>query len=68
MHKYFKKISNTDHISEWKSGEVVKPPTTSDNGLAPELSDYGTKTRVKFNGSCLKQYKVTHNHRTVVNI
>ena len=28
---------------------------TSDNSLSPALSYYGTKTRVKFTGSCLKQ-------------
>ena len=71
MHKYFK-ISNTNQISECKSkgfsDEVIEPPTTSDNSLAPELSDYGNKTTVKFNESCLKQDKVTYNHRTVVNI
>ena len=37
------------------SNEVVKPPTTSDNCLAPALSYVGNKTRVKFDGSCLKQ-------------
>ena len=30
MYKYFKKIGNTDNISEWKSkglpNEVIKPP------------------------------------------
>ena len=33
--KLFKKISNTDHISEWKSqglsDEVIKPPAKEDN-------------------------------------
>ena len=29
---------------------------------------YGTKTRVKFSGSCLKQDKATYNHGTIVNI
>ena len=36
--------------------------------LILELSFYGTKTRVEFNGSCLKQDKVTHNHGKIVNI
>ena len=39
------------------SAETIKPPTTSDNSLTPELNYYGTKTRVKFNGSCLQQSK-----------
>ena len=59
--RYFKLIANTDYVSLWKSKELssenIKPPTTSDNILAPALSYYGTKTRVKFNGSCLKQPK-----------
>ena len=42
--------------------------TASNYKITPELSFYGTKTRVEFNGSCLKQDKVTHNHRTIVNI
>ena len=35
MHKYFKKIDNTNYISEWKpkglSDEVIKPPAVPDN-------------------------------------
>ena len=42
--------------------------TTSDNSLTPALSYYGTKTRVKFTGSCLKQSKISYTHRKVVNI
>ena len=29
---------------------------------------YGTKTRVKFNGSCLQQSKISYTHSTIVNI
>ena len=36
--------------------------------LTPDLSYYGTKTRVKFTASCLKQDKITYNHKNVVNI
>ena len=52
LNKYFKLITNTDYISSWKSKGLspgtIKPPTTSDNSLAPIVSYYGTKTRVKF--------------------
>ena len=52
-------ITNTDYISSWKSkglsAESIKPPTTP--SLTPALSYYGTKTRVKFTGSCLKRIK-----------
>ena len=61
LNKYFKVITKTDYVSSWKSkglsAESIKPPTTSDNSLTPALSYYGTKTRVKFVWSCLKQPK-----------
>ena len=72
LNKYFKVIANTDYVSSWKSkglsAETIKPPTTSDNSLTPALSYYGTKTKVKFAGSCLKQPNISCNHRTIVNI
>ena len=40
----------------------------SNYSITPNLSYYGTKTRVEFNGSCLKQDSVTFNHVKVVNI
>ena len=50
------------------SDESIKPPFTSDNSLAPSLSYIGSKTRVKFVGSCLKQDKITFTHGKTVNI
>ena len=62
LNKYFKVITNTDYVSSWKSKglstESIKPPITSDNSLTPELNYYGTRGRVKFTGSCLKQSKI----------
>ena len=47
----------------------MKPPAKSDNSLTPTLNYYyPNKIRVKFNGSCLKQDKITFHHRKVVNI
>ena len=70
--RHFKVIVNTDYVSSWKSkgssAENITRPTTSDNSLAPALSLYGTKTRGKFNGSCLKQPKPPYTHGKVVNI
>ena len=70
--KYLKVIDNTDYVSSWKSKglstETIKPPSTSDNSLTPAVSYYGTKTRVKFIGSCLKQPKISYTHGKVVNI
>ena len=72
MYRYFRVITNTDYISSWKSkglsDESFKPPTTSDNSLNTALDYYGTKTRVKFTGTCLKQSKISYNHGKVVNI
>ena len=59
INKYFKVITNTDYISSWRSkglsSESIKPPTTSGNSLTSILNYYGTKTRIKFTGGCLKQ-------------
>ena len=72
LNKYFKVIDNTDFASSWKSkglsAETIKLPTTSYNSLTPIVSYYGTKTRVKFNGSCLKHSKISYTHGKVVNI
>ena len=62
----------SDYISYWKSkglsSETITLPTTSDNSLTPRLGYDGTKTRVKFSGSCLKQPKPSITHKNVVNI
>ena len=50
------------------SDETINPTSKSDNSLTPTLSYYGTKTRVQFTGSCLKQPKISYNHRAIVNI
>ena len=38
------------------------------HSVTPNLSFYGTKPRVEFSGSCLKQDKVTFNHGKIVNM
>ena len=72
LNKYFKVITSTNYVSSWKSKELsfetIMPPSTSDNSLTPALSYYGTKTRVKFTGICLKQSNISYNHRAIVNI
>ena len=50
------------------SDERLNSITASNYKITPELSFYGTKTRVEFNESCLKQDKVTYNHGKIVNI
>ena len=45
----------------------IRVPTISDwLQTQSELSFFGTKTKVEFNGNCLKQSKVTYDHRKVV--
>ena len=65
-------ITNNDYVSSWKSkglsAESVKSPKTSGNIITPALSYYVTKTKVKFNGNCLQQPKVSYTHGIIVNI
>ena len=74
LNKYFKVTTNanTKYISSWQfkrlSKETIKPPATPDNSLNPQESYYGTKARLEFRGSCLKQDKSTFNHGKIVNI
>ena len=50
------------------SAETIKPPTTSDYSLSPTVGYFGTKTKLKFTGSSLKQSKISYTHGTIVNI
>ena len=44
------------------SDKSIKPPSTSDNTLNPLIDYVGTKIKVEFRGSCLKQDKISFNH------
>ena len=75
IYRYFKRIvgvGSGNYIYFWKSKELsderINFITASNYSITPELSHYGTKTKVKFSGSCLKQDKATYNHGTIVNI
>ena len=75
MGKYFKLnsvVGVIDRVLSWRSkgisNESIKPPTTSNNSITPELNYYDTKTRVKFIRSCLKQSKIPFTHGKIVNI
>ena len=50
------------------SDERINSITASNYSITPELCYYGNKIRVKFNGSCLKQDKLTYTHGKIVNI
>ena len=75
MERYFKQIagvSRGDCVYYWKckglSDERINSIKMSTHIITANLSYSGTRTRVEFNGSCLKQNKVTFNHKRVVNI
>ena len=71
MYIYFKRINN-DYISSWKSkgisDENITAPSAPNNFLNPSLEYLGTKTRVRFSGSYLKQNEVPYYHGKSVNI
>ena len=74
MRKYFKLhsvVGVTDYVLSWQSkglsNESIKSPTTSNNSLNPKLSCYGTKVRVQFTKSCLKQSSHIFTHKKIVN-
>ena len=60
------------HISAWKSKDFsdqsIKLSAASNNGLVPALNYVNTKSRAKFDGSCLKQDKVTVTHKKLLKI
>ena len=76
MYKYFKRLQLLVVVIIYTFGNLkvclmkclILLPPASNQKITPELSFYGTETRVEFNGSCLKEDKVTYNHRKIVNI
>ena len=75
LRKHFKSnsvVGAADYVLLWEprglSDESIKRRTTTNNSITPELKYYGTKTRVKFTGSCLKQSSHILTHKNIVNI
>ena len=75
MYRYFKKISGIgsgEYIYFWKSkrlfNERINSITPTNYSITPDLSYYGSKIRVKFIGSFLKQDKITYTPGKTVNI
>ena len=75
MQRCFKRIAGVgsgNYIYFWKSKGLsdakINSYTASNHSITPELSFYGIRTRVEFNGSCLKQDQVTYNQGAIVNI
>ena len=50
------------------SDEKTNSINTSKYSITSKLSHYGSKTRVEFSGSCLKQDKATYGYGTIVTI
>ena len=53
INKYFKSnsvVNTADYVLSWHSkglsDESIKPPTTTNNSLTPELNYYGAKTKI----------------------
>ena len=75
IYRYFKitaGVGNGRYIYYWQSKglsyERINSITTPNYSVTPFLDYYGTKTRLEFSRSCLKQDKVTFNHGKIVNI
>ena len=75
MHRYFKRIAGVgsgDYIYYQKfrgfSDENITAPSAPNNFFNLSLEYLGTKSRVRFSGSCLKQNTITYNHGKSVNI
>ena len=75
MGKYFtlnSVVGVIDRVLSWKSkglfNKSIKSPTKSDNSLTPELNYHGSKVKIKFTASCLKQSDHIFTHKKVVNI
>ena len=75
MYRYFKiiaSIGNGSHIYYWKSkglsDEGIDSIETSNYSVISYLDYYGTKIKVKLNGICLKQDKITYTHGKIVKI
>ena len=73
MYRYFKTIAGVvkviyNYYWKWISDERINSIKKPNHSITLNLDYYGTKTRVEFNGSCLKKDKVTFDHGKVVNI
>ena len=70
MTKYFKLnsvVDAADYVLSWQSKELsnesIKPSTRTNSSLTSGLNYYGTKTKIKFTRSCLKQSNHIFTHK-----
>ena len=63
-------VGSGEYIYFWKSiglcDEYINSITASNYSISHLLDYLDAKIRVKFNRSCLKQYKITNNHGKIV--
>ena len=75
IYRYFKRIAGVgtgNYIHYWQSkglsDEKINYIKTANHSITPNLDYYDTKTRLEFNGRCLKRDSAIFNHGKVVNI
>ena len=72
MYVYLKTVVNSDYTLSWKSkglsDENITPPSALHNFLFFSLNYLGTKIRVRFSGSWLKENKIIYIHGKIVHI
>ena len=68
MSRYLKFVTNSQNISSWRSKGLSDEEIKVVNGLYPSVNYVNEKLRLKFEGSCLAQTKVTYTHKNIVNI
>ena len=62
MSRYLKFVTNSQNISSWRSKGLSEEEIKVVNGLYPSVNYVNEKLRLKFEGSCLAQTKVTYTH------
>ena len=68
MSRYLKFVTNSQNISSWISKELSDEEIKVVNGIYAPVNYLNEKLRLKFEGSCLAQTKVTYTHKNIVNI
>ena len=68
MSRYLKFVTDSQNISSWISKGLSDEEIKVVSGLYPSVNYVNDKLRLKFEGSCLAQTKVTYTHKNIVNI
>ena len=68
MSRYLKFVTNSQNISSWISKELSDEEIKVVNGIYVPVNYLNEKLRLKFEGSCLAQTKVTYTHKNIVNV